>query len=87
MNIMKLIFSAVIIFFSLSFLLSGGWGIIALFYAIAYLILILTKAISNIKTNDKSKPLIILSDFIVKKEMITEDEFNNIKEKIYELKL
>ena len=43
MNVLKILFTIVIIFFSLSFFLIGGWGIIALFYAIAYLIVILTK--------------------------------------------
>ena len=83
MNVFKVIFTMVIIFFSLSFLLIGGWGIIALFYAIAYLILLLTKSInSRVKTKDIPTLLFKLSEFICQKEMVTEDEFNNMRARL-----
>ncbi len=80
MNVLKIIFAMIIVFFSLSFFLIGGWGIIALFYIIAYLILALTKFVnSSAKTNDLSKQLGKLSDLVSQKEIISKDEFDNMK--------
>ena len=73
----------VIIFLSLNFLLIGGWGIIALFYAIAYLILLLTKLNNkSVKTKDKSNQLFKISEIICQKEMITIDEFNDVRARL-----
>ena len=83
MNVLKFIFTIIIIFFSLSFLLNGGWGIIALFYVIAYLILLLTKYNnSSVKTKDLSEQLSKLSELICQKEMINVDEFNNARARL-----
>ena len=83
MNVLKVIFSIGIVFFSLSFFLICGWGIIALFYAIAYLILLLTKSVnSGVKTKEISNQLFKLSEFIVQKEMLTEDEFNIMRTRL-----
>ena len=87
MNVLKIMFTIIIIFFSLSFFLIGGWGIIALFYSIAYLIVILTKTKRNSKTNNTTNELVKLSNLISQKEMITEEEFNNIKAEVYGIKL
>lgn len=78
MNLLKIILSIVIIF-SLSFLI-GGWGIVAVFYAIAYLILLITRLTKgNVETNDISNHFVKLGDLVCKREMITKEEFNNMK--------
>ena len=87
MNALKIMFSIVIIVFSLSFFIIGGWGIIALFYAIAYLIVILTKSKSKVEPNDISNQLVKLSDLVCKREMITKEEFNNMKAEVFGIKL
>jgi len=88
MNVLKAVFPFVIIVLSLSFFLIGGWGIIAVFYAIAYLIVVLNNFIkSRVKTENMSYQLAKLSDLICDKEMITQEEFNNMKKQVFGIKL
>lgn len=87
-----------IVFFSLAFFIivllltsnpvgASGWGIISLFYAIPYSIVVLVISNKgNANTIDIANQLVKLDD-LRQKEIITEEEFNQKKSQLLKKKL